>query len=56
VSDDWEDCGLRGCADWAEDFKLLGNMDLVNALAAVFHLCFDLKYPKVKKGSMLETL
>ena len=41
---------------WAEDSKLLGNMDLLNALAAFFHLCFDLKYPKVKKVSMLETL
>ena len=41
---------------WAEDSKFLGNMDLVNALAAFFHLCFDLKYPTVKKVSMLETL
>ena len=35
---------------WAENAKLLGNMDMVTALAAFFHLCFvfDLKYPKVK--------
>ena len=34
---------------WTEHAKLLGNMDLISALAAFFHLCFtfDLKYPKV---------
>ena len=34
---------------WTEHAKLLGNMDLISALAAFFHLCFtfDLKYAKV---------
>ena len=31
-----------------ERIKLLGNLDIVSAIAAFFHLCFimDLKYPK----------
>ena len=35
---------------WVEEEKLLGNMDLVTALAAFFHTCFvfDLKYPVVR--------
>ena len=34
---------------WAEKKKLLGNMDMVSALASFFHLCFtfNLKYLKV---------
>jgi len=32
---------------WAEEEKLLGNMDIITALAAFYHTCFvfDLKYP-----------
>ena len=35
---------------YLENTKLLGNMDMVTAIAAFFHLCFvfDLKYPKVR--------
>ena len=34
---------------WAEGKVLIGNMDLVTALATFFHVCFvfDLRYPKV---------
>ena len=34
---------------WAENSKLIGNLDLPTALGAFFHLAFicDLKYPKV---------
>jgi len=33
---------------WAEGEKLLGNLDIVMALAAFYHLCFvmDMNYPK----------
>ena len=35
---------------WAEEEKLLGNLDLISALAAFYHTCFvfDLKYPVVR--------
>ena len=34
---------------WVDSKKLLGNMDLVTAVASFLHICFvfDLSYPKV---------
>ena len=36
---------------YTDSAKLLGNMDIVTALSAFYHLCFsfDLRYPKVAK-------
>ena len=35
---------------WADETKLLGNMDFSTSIAAFVHLCFvfDLSYPKVR--------
>ena len=36
---------------WVEHSRLLGNLDIVTAIAAFMHLCFvfDIKYPKVRQ-------
>ena len=40
---------------YAEKVKLMGNLDIVSAISAFFHLCFifNMKYPKVKIGCFI---
>lgn len=36
---------------WVESEKLLGNLNIISALSAFYHIvfCFNLKYPEVKR-------